>query len=115
MPLPPLQRQSAEALLKAFCEERVPLHARSQVRLEVESRGNSFMLVERRVPWDDPDGEWTSSPAAKFTFDQQRRVWKLLWRDRNDKFHHFDPPMESSKIADLINFVDQDPTCIFWG
>jgi hypothetical protein len=115
MPLPTLQRQSAEALIEAFCEKRVPLHARSQVRLEYQIRGNSIILIERRIPWNDPDGEWTSSPTAKFTFDQKRHLWKLLWPDRNGRFHKFDPPMESSRIADLIESVDRDETCIFWG
>lgn len=115
MPLPKLQRQSAEALIKVFCEDRVPQHARSQVRLEYQIRGNSIVLIERRIPWNDPEGEWTSSPTAKFTFEQQRHVWKLLWPDRNSRFHQFDPPMESTRISELIAFVDKDPTCIFWG
>lgn len=114
MPLPVLQRQSAEALIKAFCEERVPQHARSQVRLEYQIRGNSIVLIERRVPWNDPNGEWTSSPTAKFTFDPRRHSWRLLWRDRNSCFHQFDPSVESPRIAELIEFVDRDPTCIFW-
>jgi hypothetical protein len=115
MPLPTLQLQSAEALIEAFCEKRVPLHARSQVRLEYQIRGNSIILIERRIPWNDSDGERTSSPTAKFTFDQKRHLWKLLWHDQNGSFHNFDPPIESSRIADLIEIVGQDKTRIFWG
>ena len=115
MALSALQRQAAETLLRAFCEARVPQHARSQVRLEYQVRGNSLLLIERRVPWNDPEGEWTSSSTAKFTFEPQRHIWKLLWRDRNGRFHQFDPVVESARIADLIAVVDEDPTCMFWG
>ena len=110
-----MQLQAAEASIKVFCEERVPQHARSQVRLEYRVRGNSITLIERRVPWEDPIGKWTSLPIAKFSFDQQSNTWKLLRSDSNGRFHHFDPPMESPLIAKLIAFVDKDPTGTFWG
>ena len=39
----------------------------------------------------------------------------LLARDRNLKFHRFDPVPSSRRIEELIWAVDEDRTGIFWG
>lgn len=115
MTLPPLQHQAAEALLGAYCEKRIPEFVRSQLRLEYRIRGDSAELIERRVPWRDPEGEWTSAPMAKFTFDEESNLWTLKWRDRNGRFHEFAPTVKAAKLGDLIEVVDRDETGIFWG
>ena len=115
MTLPHLQRRAAEALLGAFCEKRVPAHARPQLRLEYLIRGNSAEIIERRVPWKDPHDECTSSPVAKFTFSEKSRLWTLKWLDRNSRWHQFDPYVQSPRLGELLATVDKDTTAIFWG
>jgi len=39
----------------------------------------------------------------------------LFWRDRNLRFHGYDPLAPSPRIDDLLTEVDRDPICIFWG
>ncbi len=41
------------AAIRAYCEQRVPPHARDDVRVELESdgNGNGVTFVERRPPW----------------------------------------------------------------
>jgi hypothetical protein len=39
----------------------------------------------------------------------------LYWRDRNLRFHIYDLLEPSNRVDDLLNEIDRDPTCIFWG
>jgi hypothetical protein len=72
--------------------------------------------VERRVPWPEGDGsEWTTLPIARLRYTMADRSWRLFWRDRNLRFHEYDLLGPSRNIADLLDELDRDPTCIFWG
>jgi hypothetical protein len=109
-------RTRAELLLRAYCDRRVPEHARHQVRLEYELRGPAATIVERRVPWRPvrPDEPWTRSPVARFRFDPDHRRWSLEWRDRNGRWHPYDIE-PAADLGDLLAELDRDPTGIFWG
>jgi len=39
----------------------------------------------------------------------------LFWRDRNQKWHKYDLVEPSSDVLVLLDEIDRDPTCIFWG
>lgn len=114
MPIPDLERQAAEAKIKSYCEKKVPPQYRDQLRLVSETKEMSITISEER-PYFKVPSEWTNSPIAKFTYRKKERLWYLLWRDRNSKWHHFDPPATAKKIDDLIKQVEEDATCIFWG
>jgi hypothetical protein len=43
------------------------------------------------------------------------RSWTLYWRDRNLRFHLYDLLAPSNRVDGLLNEIDRDPTCIFWG
>lgn len=43
------------------------------------------------------------------------KSWTLYWRDRNLRFHLYDLLAPSNRVGDLLNEIDRDPTCIFWG
>jgi hypothetical protein len=56
-------------------------------------------IVERRAPWREDFGpEWT-----------------LYWSDRNGRWHLYDLIDPTDDVRVLLNEVDRDPTCIFWG
>jgi len=104
------------AALRHFCEQRVPPHALHQRRLElVESRG-AVTIVERRAPWREDFGpEWTSRGMVRFRYVAKNGLWTLYWRDRNQRWHRYDLIEPSADILVLLDAVDRDPTCIFWG
>jgi Protein of unknown function (DUF3024) len=39
----------------------------------------------------------------------------LYWRDRNLRFNIYDLLPPSDRVDDLLDEIDRDPTCIFWG
>ena len=42
-------------------------------------------------------------------------VWVLYWPDRNSKFHRYEDLEPTPAIERLLNEIDADPICIFWG
>lgn len=104
------------ARVQRWCAQRVPPEALHQVRVECEVAPRHLTIVERRAPWREDYGpEWSTVPIARLRYTQADRLWTLYWRDRNLKFHLYDVVAPSRSVADLLDDVGRDPTCIFWG
>jgi hypothetical protein len=93
----------------------MPAHVASQLRYEIESYRNAITLVEcRPMATDDPAGDWFRLPFARLRFTRSRG-WELYWADRNSEFHVYDLVGPTLHIATLLDEIDRDPTCIFFG
>jgi hypothetical protein len=93
----------------------MPAHVASQLRYEMESYRNPITLFAcRPVTVDNPGGEWFQLPFARLLFTRLRG-WELYWVDRNSKFHVYDLVERTQYIARLLDEIDRDPTCIFFG
>ena len=110
MSLPEIEQFRVEKLLKAFCEKRVPPHARDQVKLICKVIGNRVTLSECRPYYNDPSS-WSEMPVAQFEYDLAAKSWSLYAYDRNSKRK----PYSKGPLEKLIQEVDNDPTGIFWG
>jgi hypothetical protein len=96
--------------------ERIPAHARDKVRYELDVAPRHLTLLECRPPWRSDFGpEWTRSPIVRFHYAKAAGSWAVYWRDRNAKFHRFDPVAPSRHVEDLLRAVDEDRSGIFWG
>jgi hypothetical protein len=96
--------------------ERIPPHVRDQIRIDLDVDAGSATILECRPPWRADYGpEWTRSPIARLRFTRSRKEWALYWRDRNLKFHRYDPVGPTPNVQVLLDEIDRDPTCIFWG
>jgi len=114
MAIPVLVKTLAEAKLAKYCEQRIPEHARSKVRLSFNSHGNSITLNEERPRLDDP-AKWTTTSVAQFRFDPKSSKWTLYCADRNSRWHKAIESEPEDKIETLLEHVDRDVTGIFWG
>lgn len=114
MALPEILKAKANKTLEKFCHERIPPHARDQVKLEFEFRGNTVTLIEVRPVWNNPSRH-THSPVAQFRFDVDSMKWNLYCCDRNSKWHLYTQTEPTADFDLLIKEVDRDPTRIFWG
>lgn len=104
------------ARIVRYCETRVPVEARSEIRVEHRVRGKTVTIVECRPPWhEDLEPEWSESPQARMKYDETTRAWTLYWLDRNSKAHRYDLLDPDQPIARILEEIESDPTAIFWG
>ena len=104
------------ARVQRWCAARVPEHLRHQVRVESHPTPRHITILERRAPSQENLGpEWTSFPIARLRYTTTDKSWTLYWRDRHPRFHRYDHLAPTQHIENLLNELDHDPTCIFWG
>ena len=93
----------------------MPAHVTSQLRYRIESYRNAITLLEcRPMTPDDPAGDWFELPFARVRFTRSRG-WELYWVDRNSDFHIYDLVEPTQDITKLLDEIERDPTCIFFG
>ena len=104
------------AKVRRWCARRVPEHALHQVRVECDADARHLTIVECRAPWRPEAGpDWTQLPVARLRYTRSTKTWSLHWRDRNLRFHRYDRLEPSGDVTDLLDEIERDPTCIFWG
>lgn len=100
--------------LRRFCRLRVPAAVADRVRIDATTRGKNVSIHERRPPWDGSPGEWTSTPIAQLRYEGDG-LWTLYFADRNGKWVRF-PGLDPLQPVDvLVNELETDSTCLFWG
>jgi hypothetical protein len=116
MALPELNQRLVDKSLAAYCEQKIPTHARNQVRLAYTFWSNSVTLNEEREVHDTP-GKWTKMPIAQFRFDTLDKCWRLYCAHpkRRDGWLLY-PDAEHTKDFDvLLAALDRDKSGAFWG
>ncbi len=106
--------QEIEAVVGAFCANRVPEHVRDKVRMEYRIDGQSVTIIEMRPHWEDPS-EWIDSPIARLRYVRTDNLWELYWMPSNLKWKSYDPLPVSQDLTELVHEIDRDPVCCFFG
>ena len=113
MPLPEFTRRLVETKLLKYCEQKIPLHVRNQVRSATKS-GETMLLSSRRTVYKQPS-KWVEIFIAQFRFNPQDKKWSLYCADRNSRWYLYTRLAPSADFDDLLKEVDRDPTGIFYG
>jgi hypothetical protein len=72
------------ARVRRWCAERVPEHARHQVRVECQVAARHLTVVERRAPWaEDVGHEWSSFTIARLRYTATDSAKLILHADAN--------------------------------
>ncbi len=59
--------------------------------------------------------EWTRFPIARLHHTKTTGLWTLYWRDRNLKFHRYQPLDPSPRVQEMLDYLDKHADPIFWG
>ncbi len=90
--------------------------ARDQIRYEIDVADRSITVLECRPPWRSDIGpEWTRFPICRFRYTKVRKQWTLYWRDRNLRFRVHELVDPTPHLDELIAFVENDHSGLFWG
>lgn len=114
MPLPDEDLAVVRDWVEALNSD-MPAHVTSQLRYEIETNRNAVTIVETRpvIP-ADPGSDWFRVQVARLRFTRSRG-WELYWADRDSNFHVYDLVEPTQNVAKLLDEIDEDPTCIFFG
>ena len=103
-------------LLTSFVDKRrPPAHLRAKVDLAFRVTERSVEIFEVRPAYLGKPGELMESPVAKSTFVQSRNAWKLYWMRQDLKWHSYEPNPYFKSIEEVIEVVDRDEMCCFFG
>ena len=102
------------ARIRQYCGGRVPAHLRDEVRVEADVRGKSVTIFECRPPSQPTLTDWFRVPVAQLRYNSDGHLWTLYWADRNSRWHRYDD-IEPGTSDELLNEIDEDPMCVFWG
>lgn len=104
------------ARVRELCDTRVPDHVRHQVRVELDEGPQALTIIECRPPWREDYGpEWTRSPLARLRYVGTTRLWTLYYRRHTGRWERYPLLTPVRRIGELIDEIDRDPICIFWG
>ncbi|HWY00575.1 MAG TPA: IS30 family transposase, partial [Mycobacterium sp.] len=72
------------ARVQRWCADKVPGHARGEIRIECDVAPRYLTICECRPPWREDFGpDWTRFPIARLHYTKSSGLWTLYWRDRN--------------------------------
>ncbi|GAC1532126.1 MAG: DUF3024 domain-containing protein [Acidimicrobiales bacterium] len=103
------------ARIRAYCNAKIPSHLRGEARVEADVRGNSVTIFDCRPPWHDRLTEWSRVPVTQLRYKPATKGWTLYWADRNGRWHRYEDLDADQPAQALLDEVEADPTCIFWG
>jgi Protein of unknown function (DUF3024) len=105
-----LVRQYVDAL-----NAGMPQSVAGRMRYELDLYRNACTLLEcAPLDFQDPNSGVVRIPFARLRFTRSRG-WELYWADRNSEFHIYDLVEPTQRIRKLLDEIDRDPTCIFFG
>jgi hypothetical protein len=108
--------QADLARIRKLCAERVPARASDQVRVECEADSRAVTIVEWRLPWREDYGpEWTRTPIARLRYVRSSRLWTLFYRRHTGRWERYPLLSSTTRIDPLLNELERDPICVFWG
>jgi Protein of unknown function (DUF3024) len=102
------------AEIRKYCGARVPARLRHQIRIDAAVRGSSVTIYECRPPRRPNLTEWSKVRVAQLRYSGNTHRWSLYWADRDGRWHRYDD-LDPGPVNDLLNEIEADPTCTFWG
>lgn len=116
MALPLLTQHLVKTKLSAYCERKIPAHARDQVRLSFEIDDNKVTVIEERVAFSEP-GTWINIPIAQFRFVASTGVWTLYCANlkKRDAWRIYPEAKPTKDFEALLGNLDTDQMGVFWG
>lgn len=93
---------------------RPPVHIRPELDIDVRLNGQSVEVFEIRPDWQDK-AKKMETPVAKATYVRSKNHWRMFWMRRDLKWHGYEPNSEVRSLEAVLNVVDRDEFCCFFG
>jgi len=114
MALSEIEQVRISKRLGAYCEARVPVRVRNELRLGFRFSGQAVVPFGERPAFRSPH-EWQELPVARFTCVRTRKLWRLFGQRRDLRWHEYRGMPTAGEFDILLQEVVSDPTGIFFG
>ena len=103
-----------EKSVGGLCRRRTRPDLRDQLRFEYSIRRHDIEIFEVRPDWQDPAQEMKHS-VAKVRYVRSANEWRLYWMRQDLKWHSYEPHAVGRSLEELVEAVDRDELCCFFG
>lgn len=112
--LPLLTRHLVETKLRAYCADKVPAHARDQMRLSFVIEDDRVTLNEERNAFARP-GTWITTRVAQFRFTPETVHWRLYRTNPRgpDAWLPYLAAKPTANFESLLQAIDADRSGMF--
>ncbi len=114
MPFNDIEKKRIKQIVGGFCQERIPGHLRSQIKLHYEIRGFDVKIVESKSNIVR-NHEWVERPVARMKYDPMTIKWELYWRRSSGKWMKYPGFKPTNRLRSLIDEIKEDRFRVFWG
>jgi hypothetical protein len=97
-----------------LCQRRTSPEIRDKLRLEYSVHRHDIEIFEVRPHWRNP-GEEINSSVAKIKYIRTVNEWRLYWMRQDLKWHSYKPHAVCRQLEELVDTVDKDEYCCFFG
>ncbi len=109
-----IELKQIDRAVGGLCRRRNRPEMKDKLSLEYTVHRHDVVLFERRPEYGARVGV-DDSPVAKFKFVRETGEWRLFWMRRDLKWHGYEMLPSSKRLEKLVEEVDQDPYCCFFG
>jgi hypothetical protein len=109
-----LELKRIDKILGGYCRDKIRPELADELRFVYEIEGQSVVLAEERPDWRDPS-EHMRKRVAKFRFVRSSRLWTLYWMRADLRWHRCEPADSTPNLARLLEILDRDEYCAFFG
>ncbi|MBK6743634.1 MAG: DUF3024 domain-containing protein [Hydrogenophilales bacterium] len=110
-----MERKRIERALDAFlAKRRPPPHIRPKLDFGYRLSAQSVEILEIRPQWDDASVIHRRA-IAKVMYVRSRKLWKILWKRADLKWHAYEPHPTAESIDEVLVVIDSDDCCCFFG
>jgi len=109
-----LELKRIEKIVGGFCRRRTLPQFAHELRIDYRIEGQSVVVYEDRPDWRD-ETKRMHNPFAKLRYVRTTGLWTLYWMRADLKWHAYTPASPSADLAKLIDVVDEDAYCAFFG
>jgi hypothetical protein len=114
MPFNDIELLRIKRIVGGFCQEKIPDHLRSQIKVYYEVRGHDVKIIETRPHYIKSD-EWMETPIARLKYDPDTLEWQLYWMRASMKWEKYAWLKPTKRLQSLVDEIAHDPHGAFWG
>lgn len=95
--------------------EQDPGQNQTPAGYDFEVDGQAVVILEVRPPWNDPAGEKTQRPFAKFRYVKTHGLWNIYWMRQSGKWSAYEPGLSACDLEEALDIIEHDGYGCFFG